>query len=76
MLAVHGDLYGVKIDLCRLSYYAEEANAQVVLFGHTHQPFAGYVGSVMMINPGSLKDGRYAELHVDGGKCVPFLRAF
>ena len=49
---------------------------QVALFGHTHQPFAGYVGGVMMINPGALKDGRYAELHIDKGRVVPYLKTF
>lgn len=73
-LAVHGDQYGVKLDLSRLSYYAEEIGAQAVLFGHTHQPFAGYVGSVMMVNPGSLAQGRYAEIHIENGRAAPFLK--
>lgn len=76
LLAVHGDLYGVKYDLSGLSYYAEEACAGVALFGHTHQPFAGYVGRVLMINPGALKDGRYAEVVIENGKATPYLKAF
>lgn len=76
MLAVHGDLYSVKWDLSPLSYYAEEKCAQLVLFGHTHQPFAGYAGGVMMVNPGALKDGRYAELQIENGQVVPFLKTF
>lgn len=74
ILVVHGDLYNVKMDYCPLSYYAEEACVQVVLFGHTHVPFAGYVGSVMMVNPGSLASGRYAELHIRDGQAVPYLK--
>ena len=35
--AKHGDKYGVKLDLAQLSYYAEEMQAQIALFGHTHQ---------------------------------------
>ena len=76
LLAVHGDLYNVKYGLTTLSYYAEEKCVKAVLFGHTHQPFAGYVGSVLMINPGALKDGRYAELHIKNGQAVPFLKEF
>jgi len=76
LLAVHGDLQNVKLDLSPLSYYAEDIGAQVVLFGHTHQPFAGYVGRALMVNPGSLKEGRYAELHIDGEKVIPFLKSF
>lgn len=75
-LVHHGDLHNVKLDLAPLSYYAEEACAQVALFGHTHQPFAGYVGRVMMVNPGALKDGRYAELHIEDGKVIPYLKEF
>lgn len=74
ILMVHGDLYNVKIDYAQLSYYAEEACMQAVVFGHTHVPFAGYVGSVLMVNPGSLAKGRYAELHINGGQAVPFLK--
>lgn len=74
MLAVHGDLYDVKWDLTRLSYYAEEKCALVALFGHTHQPFAGFVGDRMLVNPGALKDGRYAVLQIENGQVVPFLK--
>lgn len=76
MLVVHGDLYDVKWDLTRLSYAAEEKCVQVALFGHTHQPFAGWAGGVMMVNPGALKDGRYAELQIENGQVVPFLKTF
>lgn len=74
MLAVHGDLYDVKWDLTRLSYYAEEKLVQIALFGHTHQPFAGYVGGTMLVNPGALKDGRYAVVQIENGQAVPFLK--
>lgn len=75
-MALHGDLYGVKYDYSALSYHAEEACVQVVLFGHTHRAFAGYVGNVMMINPGALKEGRYAEIQIRDGQAVPFLKEF
>lgn len=74
ILAVHGDKYGVKLDLSQLSYYAEETGAQIALFGHTHQPFAGYVGGVMMVNPGALNAGRYAEIKIENGQAVPRLK--
>lgn len=74
ILAVHGDKYGVKLDLTQLSYYAEETQSQIALFGHTHQPFAGYVGGVMMVNPGALNAGRYAIIEIDKGKAIPYLK--
>ena len=29
-----------------------------------------------MVNPGALKDGRYAELRIEGGQATPFLKEF
>ena len=75
LLAVHGDAQGVKYGYERLSYYTEEAGAEIALFGHTHRQFAAYVGSVIMINPGALKDGYYAELLLDGKKVIPYERS-
>ena len=76
MMALHGDMYDVKWGLTTLSYHAEEKCVSAVLYGHTHQAFAGYVGNVLLINPGALKDGRYAELHIRNGQVVPFLKEF
>lgn len=64
LFVAHGDRYGVKYGLERLSYRAEELGARAALFGHTHAPFAGYAGGVLLVNPGALKDGRYAVLRI------------
>ncbi len=68
ILAVHGDKYGVKSGYDRLSYYAEERACQVALFGHTHAEFAGNVGNVLLVNPGTLINGSAAVVTVDGSK--------
>ena len=73
LLACHGDQYGVKTSLARLSYRAEELNCSVALFGHTHKGYAGYVGSTLLINPGALMNGRYAVLEIEGPRVVPRL---
>ena len=73
IIAVHGDRWDVKYGCERLSYHAEEKGAEIALFGHTHKPFAGYVGATLMINPGALRGGRYAELLLDGRRIVPVL---
>ena len=75
IVAVHGHRQGVKQGYERLSYYAEEQNATIALFGHTHTPFAGWVGGVILINPGALLDGLYAELILDGDRAVPYLKS-
>lgn len=74
ILMVHGDQFNVKFDLSSLSYHAEEACCAVALFGHTHKAFAGCVGHTIMVNPGALIEGRYAELQIDAGTVVPYLR--
>ncbi len=75
ILAVHGHLQDVKYGYDRLSYYAEEVGANIALFGHTHEPYAGWVGGVLLVNPGALMDGRYAELYLDGDRATPYLKS-
>ena len=64
----HGDKYGVKTGYDRLSYHTSEMTCNMALFGHTHQEFAQDVGGVMLVNPGTLLNGRAAENEIDGDK--------
>ena len=50
----HGHLYSVKTELGGLLQAARELDANVVLFGHTHQPLCTYREGVHLLNPGSL----------------------
>ena len=69
----HGHLYGVKHDpifrdLCEA---ALEADADVVLFGHTHDPFRDFTMGMALLNPGSIGPTTrpsYGLIRVDGGK--------
>ena len=70
-LMVHGDKYNVKFGYERLSYYAEEAHADIALFGHTHSPFIGYMGNVLMINPGALRNGKMCVMELSASDVVP-----
>ena len=70
-LLVHGDRYGVKYGYDRLSYYAEEEAADIALFGHTHRPFAGYLGKSLLVNPGALKDGVFCLLELTEKDIIP-----
>ena len=74
LLAVHGHLQDVKYGYDRLSYLAEEQGAGIALFGHTHQAYTGWAGGVLLLNPGALMDGCYAELILDGSRAVPYLK--
>ena len=56
IFATHGHLYGVKHDpiyreLCEA---ALESDADVVLFGHTHEPFRDRTMGMELMNPGSI----------------------
>ena len=54
----HGDLYGVKYGIDGVKRLAEETGADVVLFGHTHDPLEKYIpteeGGYYLFNPGAL----------------------
>ncbi|AIY87245.1 MULTISPECIES: metallophosphoesterase family protein [unclassified Thermotoga] len=41
---------------------------QVILFGHTHEPEDTVKSGVRFLNPGSLAEGSYAVLELDGGE--------
>lgn len=53
LFMTHGHRYGVKQDLLRLTLAAREAEAQVALFGHTHQPLVEQRDGLWLVNPGA-----------------------
>ena len=53
----HGHLYDAKMGLYRLVCAARERQADILLFGHTHQPLTDYDDGVYILNPGSLHGG-------------------
>ena len=54
----HGHLYGVKENLQRLIYRAEELAVKFCFFGHTHIAGVEKIGNIIFINPGSLRSPR------------------
>ncbi|SEQ13604.1 hypothetical protein SAMN05216232_1663 [Virgibacillus subterraneus] len=50
----HGHHHHVKSNLMTITYRAEEEDAQVVCYGHTHIAMAEKVGNQLVINPGSI----------------------
>ena len=70
-LAVHGHTCGVKGGLGRLKQLAQQTDAQLVLFGHTHRPLTDYTDGMWLVNPGSLGDYRnptYCIVEIKSGK--------
>ncbi|NMA08639.1 MAG: metallophosphoesterase [Clostridiales bacterium] len=53
LLLTHGNLYGVRANnQTALVKRARELQCSVVLFGHTHEPYARRLGEVWLFNPG------------------------
>lgn len=59
ILLTHGDAYQVKSGLAGLQKRAEEAEADAVLFGHTHQAVCENSSGRLLINPGALANHVY-----------------
>lgn len=55
ILATHGHLYGVKSGLLQLKYVAQENDATIVCFGHSHVLGVEKVDGIWFMNPGSLR---------------------
>ena len=67
VFACHGHNYGVKYGLQKLYYAAKEAEAQLCLFGHTHQPFSDFEADFFLVNPGPAAGGCYAVAELTDG---------
>lgn len=62
----HGHRYGVKSTLLNLSLRAQEADAKIVCFGHSHFLGAEMIEEILYINPGSIRlpRGRIEKTYV------------
>ena len=66
----HGHTYGVKSGYLRAAYAAEEQDADVLLFGHTHEAYLEDTGGLLIMNPGSCGYGyrpTYGRILIEGG---------
>lgn len=52
VLITHGDLENVKYGFNNLFYKALESNANIVFFGHTHNPTYFMEKGILFLNPG------------------------
>ncbi len=69
----HGHAYGVKSGLYTAVCAARERRAQVLLFGHTHQPLTDYEDGLYILNPGALSSFQptYGTLDITPQGIVP-----
>ena len=76
--ALHGHTRQVKGSLIRAIYAADEKGADVLLFGHTHEPLLTYVSeeeynlskSMYLFNPGSLASYSYGLCEIRNGQVL------
>ena len=54
----HGHLYNINFTWDRLDLFAQEADADICLYGHLHRPAAWRNGKTIFINPGSVSQPR------------------
>jgi uncharacterized protein len=57
LLLVHGNRQMVKSGLRQLVEKGAEVGATVVLYGHTHRPAVQTESGMLLVNPGTLKQG-------------------
>lgn len=61
----HGHLHGVKLNYQRIFYAALEAEADLLLFGHTHRPECFYERGLWVMNPGACGNhGTYGVVEI------------
>jgi len=74
----HGHKYGVKSCLDSLAREAKRRDADIALYGHTHNALISEIDGVTLINPGSLRravgeGGSYCYLVINGEKATPVI---
>lgn len=65
IFCTHGHNYGVKYDVYKAVCAARAEKANLLLFGHTHQPLNMYDDGLYILNPGSVSDYRASYAVVD-----------
>jgi uncharacterized protein len=55
IFVTHGHLYNVKMNLLPITLRAQEEQAQLACFGHSHVTFAEKINGTWFINPGSIR---------------------
>jgi len=73
LLLVHGHRQRVKMHRLSLLLHAEQREADVALFGHTHRPECGYERGILLLNPGAAYGAHAtcAELIIRDGVVTP-----
>jgi putative phosphoesterase len=76
LFACHGHKYNVYYGLHSLYFAGLSHNAKVCLYGHTHVQKADETEGILFLNPGTVKDHRYALLFIENGDIEFELKQF
>ena len=60
----HGHTFRVKLSYIDLIHEAKNRGVDVVLFGHTHNPYYEYDNGLHIMNPGAAADGCYGMVDI------------
>lgn len=60
----HGHPFRVKFGLEDLVSEAKNRQADICLFGHTHNQYTDYSNGIYYMNPGSVADGNYGMIDI------------
>lgn len=79
ILITHGHKYNVKNTLTELKYRAQQLEADIALFGHTHISEISFEDGIWLINPGSAalpRDGHrsIAIICIEDGEISPSIK--
>lgn len=64
----HGHLFKAKFGIGGICKEAKLSNCKLAIFGHTHSKFLEVVDGIMLVNPGSIANGKYAIIEIKNGK--------
>jgi len=70
ILCTHGHAVQAKFGLDGLLRAGRERGANLVLFGHTHEPLVHYEDGLTLFNPGSIYDGQYGFVDITNAGIV------
>lgn len=61
----HGHIYGVKRDYSRIEEKGYEVGADIVVFGHTHNPDYIKKDGIILFNPGAVLNKSYGVIETE-----------
>ncbi len=65
-IITHGHVQRVKESLMQITYLGQQENADIAVFGHTHQQLTVLESNIILINPGSVGyAGQYTTIEIN-----------